>query len=50
MTPGQQRVLGLLIVLAVLELAVQPTFKGVLNTAWVNFNTALSNSAKGTTA
>jgi hypothetical protein len=46
MTPGQSRVLVLLIVLASLELLVQPFAKDVVRNAWGAFNNGLNAASQ----
>jgi hypothetical protein len=45
MTSGQSRVLVLLLVLAALEMLVQPFMKSVVKGAWGQFNTGLNAGA-----
>ncbi len=52
MTPGQTRVLVLLLVLAAMEMALQPAIKAAIQGAWSQFNTGLTKGStpKGATA
>lgn len=47
MTTGQWRVTGLILVLLVLELIVNPGLHGFLSGIWGNFNAALNNASGG---
>ncbi len=48
MTDGQTRVLILLLILAALELTLQPAVKKTIMGTWNTFNGALSQAAKPT--
>lgn len=45
MTDGQTRVLVLLLVLAAMEMALQPAIKSAIMGAWYLFNTGLNKGA-----
>ncbi len=49
MTDGQTRVLVLLLILAALELTLQPAVKKTIMGTWNTFNGALSQASKPTT-
>lgn len=46
MTTGQTRVLVLLLVLAAMEMALQPAIKRAIKGAWTQFNTGLNKSSQ----
>ena len=46
MTPGQTRVLVLLLILAAMEMVLQPAIKAALQGAFQQFNTGLANGSK----
>jgi len=46
MTDGQVRVLVLILILAAMEMALQPAIKAAISGAWSQFSTALTKASK----